>query len=154
MSETANVLVAASMLLFASMYLGTGWSLVLFSFPLAPELTPETYRLPFVEPVRNATRFFTYMTTAMMIAAAVLIFGEAGSSYIWVPIVYLAAVVIATALTVLFIFPYNRELSAGVTDRRRLAVVLGKWMRLNVVRVSLWTVQWLAVALYFVLKAS
>lgn len=154
MSETANVLVAAAMLLFASMYFGTGWSLVLFSFPLAPELTPETYRLPFVEPVKNATRFFTYMTTAMMIAAAVLIFGEAGSAYIWVPIVYLGAVIVATALTLLFIFPYNRELSAGVTDRGRLAVVLGKWMRLNVARVSLWTVQWLAVTLYFVLKAS
>jgi hypothetical protein len=71
-----------------------------------------------------------------------------------VPIVYLAGAIAATALTVLFIFPYNKELTAGVTDRDRLQVVLGKWMRLNVVRVSLWTVQWVAVALYFVLKAA
>jgi hypothetical protein len=63
MSETANILVAALMLLFASMYLGTGWSLVLFSFPLAPNLTPQTYELPFIEPVKRATSFFTYMTT-------------------------------------------------------------------------------------------
>jgi hypothetical protein len=154
MTETANVAVAALMLLFASMYLGTGWSLVLFSFPLAPRLTPQTYALPFVEPVRNATRFFTFMTIAMLVAAVVLTLGEADSEYLWVPIVYLAGAIAATALTVLFIFPYNKELTAGVTDRDRLQVVLGKWMRLNVVRVSLWTVQWVAVALYFVLKAA
>jgi len=154
MSETANVIVAALMLLFASMYLGTGWSLVLFSFPLAPRLTPQTYALPFVEPVKNATRFFTVMTIAMLVAAVALLVGEADSEYLWVPIVYLAGVIAATALTLLFIFPYNKELNAGVADQQRLDVVLGKWMRLNVVRVSLWTVQWLAVALYFVLKAT
>ncbi|MBA2261671.1 MAG: DUF1772 domain-containing protein [Solirubrobacterales bacterium] len=154
MSDTVDLAVAALMLLFASMYLGTGWSLVLFSFPLAAQMTPQTYRLPFVEPVKNATRFFTFMTVAMMVTAAVLIVGEADGEYLWVPIVYLAAVIAATALTLLFIFPYNRELTAGVTDQERLHVVLGKWMRLNVVRVLLWTVQWVAVALYFVLKAA
>jgi hypothetical protein len=154
MSETLNVAVAALMLLFASMYLGTGWSLVLFSFPMAPRLTPETYALPFVEPVKNATRFFTFMTIAMLVTSVVLIVGEAGGGYLWVPIVYLAGVIAATALTLLFIFPYNKELTAGVTDPQRLRVVLGKWMRLNVVRVSLWTVQWTAIALYFVLKVA
>ncbi len=154
MSETVTVTVAALMLLFASMYLGTGWSLVLFSFPLAPQLTPQTYALPLMEPIKRATRFFTVMTIAMLIAGAVLLVGEAGSDYLWVPIVYLSGVVAATALTILFIFPYNKELAAGVVDQERLRVVLGKWMRLNVVRVSLWTVQWLAIAVYFVFKAS
>lgn len=153
MSDTVAVVDAALMLLFASMYLGTGWSLVLFSFPLAPRLTPETYTLPFVEPVRNATRFFTGMTIAMLVTAVVLIVGEADSDYVWIPIVYLAGVIAATALTLLFIFPYNKELTAGISDPTRLRVVLGKWMRLNVVRVLLWTVQWTAIALYFVLKA-
>jgi hypothetical protein len=154
MSETANVIVAALMLLFASMYLGTGWSLVLFSFPIAPRLTPETYELPFIEPVKHATQYFTWMTVAMLIAAVALLVGEADSEYLWVPIVYLAGVIAATALTMLFIFPYNKELKAGVTDRERLRVLLGKWMRLNVVRTSLWTVQWIAITLYFVLKAA
>jgi hypothetical protein len=36
MSETLRVIDAALMLLFASTYLGTGRSLILFSFPLAP----------------------------------------------------------------------------------------------------------------------
>jgi len=154
MSETANVIVAALMLLFASMYLGTGWSLVLFSFPIAPRLTPETYELPFIEPVKHATQYFTWMTVAMLVAAVALLIGEADSEYLWAPIVYLAGVIAATALTMLFIFPYNKELKAGVTDQERLRVLLGKWMRLNVVRTSLWTVQWIAIALYFVLKAA
>jgi hypothetical protein len=154
MNETANKIVAGLMLLFASMYLGTGWSLVFFSFPLAPRLTPETYELPFIEPVKHATQFFTYMTIAMLIAAVVLIVGEADSKYVWAPVAYLAGVIAATALTFLFIFPYNKELVAGVTDQDRLRMLLGKWMRLNVVRTSLWTVQWLAIALYFVLKAA
>ncbi len=154
MTETANVVVAAFMLLFASMYLGTGWSLVLFSFPLAPRLTPETYALPFLEPIRNATRFFSIMTAAMLVAGAALIVGEADSEYLWVPIVYLAGVIGATLVTVLLIFPYNKELRAGVTDPDRLRVVLRKWMRLTVARVALWTMQWVAVALYFVLKAT
>jgi hypothetical protein len=41
-----------------------------------------------------------------------------------------------------------------VTDASRLRILLGKWMRLNVIRTSLWTVQWIAIALYFVLKAA
>jgi hypothetical protein len=154
MSETANVIVAALMLLFASMYLGTGWSLVLFSFPLAPRLTPQTYELPFVAPVEQATRFFTWMTIAMLVTAVALIVGEADGKYLWVPIVYLAGVVAATAITMLLIFPFNKELKAGVTDPGRLHLVLERWMRLNKVRVALWTVQWTAVALYFVLKAN
>lgn len=154
MSETANVIVAALMLLFASMYLGTGWSLVLFSFPIAPRLTPQTYQLPFIDPVKHATSFFTYMTIAMMIAAVVLIVGEIDSGYLWSPIVYLVAVIAATVLTIAFIFPYNKELKAGVEDEGRLHLLLGKWMRLNVIRTSLWTVQWFAIALYFVFKAA
>ncbi|HEX5982764.1 MAG TPA: anthrone oxygenase family protein [Solirubrobacterales bacterium] len=154
MTETANVIVAALMLLFASMYLGTGWSLVLFSFPIEPKLTPRTYELPFIEPVKHATDFFTYMTIAMIVASVALIVGEADSEYLWAPIAYLAGVIAATVLTLLFIFPYNKELKAGVEDEERLHVLLGKWMRLNVIRTSLWTVQWIAIALYFVLKAA
>ncbi len=150
MSGTVDVLLAASLLLFASVYLGTGWSLVLFSFPLAPKLTPETYHLPFVEPVRNATRFFTFMTAAMLVASAVLV-ARAGED-LWMPLSYLVATVAATALTLIFIFPYNKELSGGVRDPERLREVLGRWMRLNVVRVALWTVQWAVVTVWFVLE--
>jgi hypothetical protein len=153
-SDTLTIIDASLMLLFASMYFGTGWSLVLFSFPLAPGLTPENYQLPFMQPVQNATRFFTWMTSAMLVAAVPLIVAEWDSGYVWVPIVYLAATVAATALTLIFIFPYNRELTRGVTDPARLRLTLGRWMRLNTIRVLLWTVEWVAIALYFALKAA
>jgi hypothetical protein len=154
MSETVRIVDAALMLMFASMYLGTGWSLVLFSFPLASKLTPANYKLPFLDPVHNATVFFTWMTIAMIPTSIVLIVGEAHTEYLWAPIVYLAGVVAATVLTVAFIFPWNKELKAGVTDEARLRVVLRRWMRLNVIRVLLWTVQWIAITMYFVLKAA
>jgi hypothetical protein len=53
-----------------SMYLGTGWSLVLFSFPIRPRLTVDTYYDQFVPQVTLATRFFTWMTTVMIAAAS------------------------------------------------------------------------------------
>jgi hypothetical protein len=42
----------------------------------------------------------------------------------------------------------------GITDPPRLQLILGKWMRLNVVRVSLWTIEWMVIAIYFGLKAA
>jgi hypothetical protein len=143
---------AAALLLFASVYLGTGWSLVLFSFPIAPRLTVDTYDLPMVQPVRNATRFFTVWTVLMLVAAVWLLARlDEGR---WMPAVYLAATVAATLVTVVLIFPYNKEMRAGVRDEPRLRFVLGRWMRFNVLRVLLWTVQWAAVTLWFVLEVT
>ncbi|WP_010099432.1 hypothetical protein [Burkholderia ubonensis] len=56
----------AFLLLCASMYLGTGASLVLFSFPVAPQLTTDNYYLQFVPQVTAATAFFTVMTKLML----------------------------------------------------------------------------------------
>lgn len=154
MTDTWVVIDAVFLFLCASMYLGTGWSLILFSFPLAPRLTPQTYALPFVDPVQHATRFFTWMTTLMIAAAVPLIVAEWDSGYVWVPIVYLAAVAAATGLTMKFIFPYNQEMEKGITDPQRLRLILGKWMRLNIVRTSLWTVEWIVIALWFALRVE
>jgi hypothetical protein len=144
---------AALLLACASMYFGTGWSLVLFSFPIAPRLTPATYALPFVLPVEAATHFFTYMTIVMLVGAAVMIWGEWRTGYRWVPIVVLLAVLAATLLTTQIIFPANHEMEAGIATQARLDVVLARWMLLNRIRTGLWTVQWLAMTAYFVLKA-
>jgi hypothetical protein len=56
---------------------------------------------------------------------------------------------IATGITVLLIFPYNREMEAGITDPERLAYVLDRWMSLNWLRISFWTIPWLALMAYF-----
>jgi len=66
------ILDASVLLLCASMYLGTGWSLVLFSFPgPARALNVDNYYEQFVPPVERATRFFTWMTVVMIATAVV-----------------------------------------------------------------------------------
>jgi Mn2+/Fe2+ NRAMP family transporter len=143
------ILDAAVLLLCASMYLGTGGSLVLFQFPGRASLTVDNYYDQFVPQVQRATRFFTYMTTVMIAAAVVLIVRERSSLYVIAPSVALASVLVATGLTIKFIFPYNKEMAAGIKDPAELQRVLGKWILLNWIRVSLWIVTWVAVAAYF-----
>lgn len=149
-----GLLVANSLLLmlFVSMYLGTGWSLLLFSFPVARDLTVDNYALVFVTPVERATRFFTKMTTVMIASALVMVVGEWGSGFVVFPIVVLLLVVAATWVTVRWIFPPNKVLKDGVTDPAVLERTLRQWMRLNRWRTGLWTLQWLTMALYFGLK--
>src|ERR1039457_3672489 len=97
------------LLLFASMYLGTGWSLILFSFPIADQLTVDNYALQFNQQVASATRFFTYMTTAMLVSAAVMIATQVPSLYVVLPIIVIASVALVTALTVVKIFPDRKS---------------------------------------------
>ena len=149
--NTWLILDATLLLLCASVYLGTGWSLVLFSFPGRRNLTVDNYYDQFVPPVHRATQFFTWWTVVMIAAAIVLVVAERSSWYVIAPIVVLAGVVAATALTVKFIFPYNKKMESHLTDNAEMQSVLGKWMFLNVIRTSLWTVQWIAIATYFAL---
>ena len=144
--------VVGVLLLCSSVYLGTGWSLVIFQFPSRPKLTVDNYYEMFIPPVKRATRFFTWWTLTMIAAAIALIVLEWDSAYVIAPAVVLAGVIAATVLTLKFILPWNKRMER-VRDNAELQTILRNWMRLNVIRVSLWTVQWLAVALYVLLKA-
>ncbi len=139
------------LILFActSMYFGTGWSLILFSFPIASELTPDNYYMQFVPQVQAATKFFTYMTMVMMASSIVFAIGEWKTNVKWYPIIIFVLVVLATALTIYFIFEYNQQMEDGITDPVVLQDVLKKWTFLNKIRVSIWTLQWLTLAVYF-----
>lgn len=147
-----KILDASVLLLCASMYLGTGWSLVLFSFPGRDKLNVDNYYDQFVPPVQRATKFFTCMTTVMMAAAVVLIVADWHSWYVVAPAVLLAAVLAATGLTVKFIFPYNHRMAEHIRDQAELQVVLGKWIRLNWIRTLLWTAEWLAITVWFAVR--
>jgi len=147
-----KILDASVLLLCASMYFGTGWSLVLFSFPGRDKLTVDNYYDQFVPPVKRATKFFTWWTTLMMAAAVVLIVADWHSWYVAAPAVLLAGVIVATALTVKFIFPYNNRMAAHIRDPAELQLVLGKWIRLNWIRALLWTVQWVAITSWFAVR--
>ncbi len=150
-----GLLVASHSVLFlcTSMYLGTGWSLVLFSFPVAPHLTVGNYYYVFVPQVQAATEFFTSMTKLMIVLCIIMLIAEWKTSLRWVPIVVLLAVLAATGLTIMYIFPYNDVMSKGITDPAELQTVLAHWMSLNKIRVALWTVQWVAMMFYFARKA-
>lgn len=143
---------ACLLFLCASMYLGTGWSLVLFSFPIAPQLTVDTYYLQFVPQVTAATRFFTWMTLVMLVSAVGLFLSERKSPLRWYAATVFLGVVVATLLTRFLIFRYNAEMAAGIRDPERLREVLAAWMTTNRIRVGLWTVQWLAMMGYFAHK--
>ena len=132
-----------------SIYLGTGISMVFFQMPLEPKLTVDNYALVFVEPVANATRFFTYMTIVMLITGFVMLVTEWFTGLRWVPIFVLLAVIAATLLTIYVQFPYNKELTDGIHDPEHLKVVLSGWASMNRIRVSLWVVEWLAMMYWF-----
>jgi hypothetical protein len=149
-----NLLLLNHSLLFlcVSMYLGTGWSMVLFSFPTAPYLTLDNYYYAFVPQVAAATSFFTTMTKLMIVLCIIMIVAERKSGFRWVPIIVLLGVFAATALTLKYIFPLNAAMSHGIKDANELRATLGHWMFLNKVRVSLWSVQWAAMMAYFAAK--
>lgn len=140
----------ALLLLCASIYLGTGASLVLFSFPIAAQLTPDNYYLQFVPQVQAATRFFTPVTVFMLFGAVAMTVAEWRQASRWVPLVVLAAIIGSTWMEAQLVFPLNDEMAGRITDPARLQVVLAEWMRLVSVRVLLWCVEWAALAWYFV----
>ena len=144
---------ASFLFLTTAMYLGTGWSMWLFQFPVARQLTPANYYWVFVPQVDAATRFFTTMTKLMIVSSLIMIWGEWKTGLRWVPAVVLLGVLAATGLTIWFIFPYNKAMSEGIRDAGQLQSVLQSWMNLNRVRVALWTVQWAAMMFYFIRRA-
>jgi hypothetical protein len=149
MKATLTVLNASFLFLTTAMYLGTGWSMWLFQFPVAPHLTPVTYYWVFVPQVASATTFFTWMTSLMIASALIMLWLEWSGGIRWVPIVVLLAVLVATGLTIWLIFPYNNAMTAGIKDPAQLQSILSSWMGLNRVRVILWSVQWAAMMYYF-----
>ena len=135
-----------------SMYFGTGWSLILFSFPIAPQLTTDNYYNQFVPQVEAATEFFTYMTMVMMVCCVVWIISEWRTTVKWYPIIILLLVILATLLTTQFIFEYNEKMASHIIDPNELKITLDKWMTLNTIRVSIWTLQWITIMIYYLRK--
>lgn len=149
-------LVVNNLFLFlcASMYLGTGWSLVLFSFPIAPKLRPDNYYNQFVPQVTAATRFFTVMTVLMLASAVCMIIGGPPGGYRLLGATVLAGIVAATVLTVVAILPDNARMAAGIRTQAELDTILRRWMARNRIRVGLWTLQWAALACWFGIEAA
>ncbi|MEA2214228.1 MAG: hypothetical protein QOF83_4176 [Solirubrobacteraceae bacterium] len=148
MHSTLIVLNDVLLLACCSMYLGTGWSLILFSFSNAANLTIDNYYEQFVPQVTAATRFFTVMTIVMLGAAGVMIVSE-WHHRVWAPVIVLVGVIAATVLTEVVILPVNKVMAGHIRDPALLRATLSRWMTFNRFRVALWTLSWLAMAIYF-----
>jgi hypothetical protein len=144
-----------ALLLFASLYFGLGWGLVLFQFPGALESTkPGGFSERFGRPVRTAVAFFSVWSVLMVVGGIWLTVAEWDQGgYRWGPLVYTIATVVATAFTVVLILPVNRQLYEEVPDVARFRSLLKRWITLNIVRTLIWTVEWVAIALWFVALA-
>jgi hypothetical protein len=154
-NATATAWVGGALLLFASLYFGLGWGLVLFQFPGAMQSTrPGGFSERFGRPVRTAVTFFSVWSLLMVVGGIVLTIAEWDQGgYKWGPLVYLVATVVATTFTVVLILPVNRALYAEVTDPGEFRRLLGRWIQLNIIRTLIWTVEWAAIALWFVALA-
>ncbi len=140
----------ASFLFWATaIYMGTGWSLWLFSFPIVPRLTPDNYYYVFVPQVAYATAFFTPLTWVMMASCVLMLVLEWKGGIKWVPIVVLLLVGISGWVTVHFIFPYNRLMTAGIHDQAQLQDIFAHWMKWSTLRMSMWTAEWASMMYYF-----
>ena len=153
MTRTLILIDEVVLFMGASMYFGTGWSTVLFSFPITPDLTVENYYLQFVPQVKAALRVFTILTTVMIATAGIMLVAEWGTGLIWVPILVVTLVVGSATLTVTLILPINRRMAEGITDPAELGEALRRWKSLTSIRVAVWSTEWLAMAIFFAVRA-
>ena len=148
--------IGAVLLLCASIYLGLGFSLVVLQFPGALATTrAENFAERFGDPVRRAVAFFS-VVSAVMVAGGIWLtareWDESGRR--WLPLLFVLLTVAATAFTVIAILPVNRALYRDVPDEARFRALLGRWIRLNVVRSVFWLLEWLAIAGWFLWVAA
>jgi hypothetical protein len=145
------LLVLNDSLLFmcVSMYLGTGWSMVLFSFTVLPDLTVQNYYLEFVPQVYAAMSFFTYQTIVMLVLGSVMIWANWNTRYRLAAILLMVLIITATGITLLKAFPLNAVMAAHITDPQVLKDTLAPWEAQTWVRVGFWTAEWLVMMYYF-----
>ena len=143
--------VVSCSLLFAavSVYFGTGWSTAIFQFPVMRHMTVDNYYLHFIPQIDAATSFFTFLVSLMAVTGLIMIVAEWRTRFRWLPILVLAAVVGATTLTTLVIFPVNDVLRKGIHDPHQLAEVIARWKALTQVRVAIWSFEWVLMMFYF-----
>ena len=110
--------------------------------------------MQFVPQVTTATVFFTWVTALIMINAIILLIEERKTPLKWFGAGVLLTVIVATALTEIYLLPYNKQMASGITSETELKYILEKWMKLNKIRVGIWSIQWLLVMIYFFIKMN
>lgn len=152
MSATATAWVGAALLLFASIYVGAGFSLVFFQLAGRDSITAENYDERMNDQVKRATAWFTIQSILMLVGGVVLTVAEWDQGgYRWAPLVYTVLTVTAT-LFFLFINPINKKMR-GKTEPAEFKRLLGVWISLNTIRLGVWFGEWVAITAWFVALA-
>ena len=137
-----------------SIYMGVGWFMWVMSFPSAPLLTPENMGVVMLPQVAAATRLFTFLVTLMTICESLLIWQLwRGPFRIWA-ILALILLVAATGVHVTFLQPINDELAAHAPTLARLQELLVPWVHYNRIKVILWNLEWLNLAVVLVRQSA
>ena len=102
-----------------------------------------------MEPIQHATGILTYMTILMAITGLIMLASEWLSGFRWPPIIVLSVVAAGAIIGVVFIFPINEQLTAGLTDNAEFATLFGQWANYHRTLAALWLLQWLAMMYYF-----
>jgi hypothetical protein len=138
----------------STIYVGTMWCVRLFFYPTWKAMTPASVWDHFIIPTRAATRLFTVVIPLMFVAGTITIIEEWGHAQLWQAIVSVGGISASALFATIFIIPLNKRVAAGVAadavgpvrlDQSSLDAILGRWMKLNEVRVVLTTVTWVAV---------
>lgn len=151
MSPTASAWLGAALLLMASIYLGTGFSMMVLQLPgMKKSLNPSNFDDRMNAPIRRATTAFAVQVLLMVLGGIVLTVAEWDEgAYRYAPLLYVVATVAATAWTMLVIFPVNQRLRDTNADPDQFRRLLDHWTRLSTVRFALWIVEWAAITSWF-----
>lgn len=137
-----------------SIYMGVGWFLWVFSFPSAPLITPENAGVVMVPQVAAATRLFTFLVTLMLVCEALLIYQLWRTPFRAFAILAPILLIAATGVHLTFLKPINDEMAQHPPDAARLHDLLIPWVRYNRVKVVLWNLEWLNIAVILIRQSA
>lgn len=154
MSDTLAALLAAVLLLAASFYLGTAWSIILFQYRTTGSASgAKNFADSFIAPVKTAIRTFTILSTVMIAGGIGLAIMEWDTQRKWLPVGYAITVAAAATYTIRIMFPINHKLTDNPNDEefKRLVAL---WKRRHIVRAFIWSSEWFYIAAWFVILAG
>ncbi len=137
-----------------SIYMGVGWFMWVMSFPSAPLLTPDNMAVVMLPQVAAATRLFTFLVTLMGLGEALLVWQLWHTPFRLWAILALVLLVAATGVHVTYLKPINDELASHAPTLARLQALLIPWIHYNRIKVLLWNLEWLNLAVVLVRQSA
>jgi hypothetical protein len=136
----------------ATIYVGVLLTLRMFLYQGWRTLRRETMADQFTAPTERATWFFLRAIPTWLFVGLVMIVTEWGEDEIVPAVVAYLGLLTTTVVGWFGIQPINRRIRKGDYDDAGLRELLGRWMRINDLRLAAVVVMWGAIVWYFVQK--